>query len=444
MAEQIAVNNPGTEMLGSLGGTPRNARGRHIRVGINCLRMDSSYAGGVTTYVLGLLKGFAAAGKGTSFRIYVTPTNQGLFEEFREVDNFEIAVIGDSWLSLKRMVCRGILLTDSQDLYKFTCDSVFRKVQRKMEAESDILYTPTVVLECFDNRKPTVLSMHDIQHLHHPEFFGWARRTSRKITYGLSARHATYLQASSEYIKRDLLENFSWLSEEQIEVIPSGALIERFAIPAPLEALSRYALPHRFLFFPAQLWPHKNHVTVLKALKLIEIQQGVKIPLILTGEKFSAAAGIFKFVADQSMDYVRYLGKVPVADMVALYQNAVFVLTATLHESSSLPILEAAAAGTPVICSRIPPIEELGQVLQLNFFDPLDVNALARLIWELWRDEKIPSAQAAHNREHIAVYSWANTARKYVTLFERITSSSFACGKADNLQDDPKTEVSSV
>src|SRR5579872_1912200 len=142
-----------------------------------------------------------------------------------------------------------------------------------MEAESDVLYTPTVVLECFDNRKPSVLSMHDIQHLHHPEFFNWARRTSRKITYRLSARHATYLQASSEYIKRDLLEHFPWLSEEQIQVIPSGALIERFAIPAAVEALSGYGLPERFLFFPAQLWPHKNHMTVLKALKLIEIQK---------------------------------------------------------------------------------------------------------------------------------------------------------------------------
>ena len=444
MAEQIAVSKSGTDILESLGNTPRNTRGRQIRVGINCLRVASSYAGGVTTYVLGLLRGFATEGKSTRFRIYATPTNQGLFEEFREVDNFEIGVIDDSRLDLKRMVCRGVSLADNQNLYKFTSDSVFRKVQRKMEAESDILYTPTVVLECFDNRKPTVLSIHDIQHLHHPEFFSWARRISRKITYELSARHATYLQASSEYIKRDLLEHFAWLTEEQIEVIPSGVLIEKFAASSAPETLSRYALPERFLFFPAQLWPHKNHLTVLKALKLIEIQQRVRIPLILTGEKYSAATGIFAFVADQSMDYVRYLGKVPFADMVALYQRAAFVLTATLHESSSLPILEAAAAGTPVICSRIPPIEELGKVLHLNFFDPLDVDALARVIWELWRDEKIAAAQAAYNRERIGVYSWANTARKYVKLFERIASSSAAPSRTYHLRDDAEAEVSNV
>jgi len=36
--------------------------------------------------------------------------------------------------------------------------------------------------------------------------------------------------------------------------------------------------------------------------------------------------------------------------------------------------LEAAAAGTSIIGSKIPPIEELGRVLQLNLFDPLDVD----------------------------------------------------------------------
>jgi glycosyltransferase involved in cell wall biosynthesis len=266
--------------------------------------------------------------------------------------------------------------------------------------------------------------MHDIQHVHHPEFFSWPRRLSRRITYGLSARHANYLQASSNYIKEDLLNHFPWLSPEQVEVIPSGVLVERFATPGAADSLAeRYRLPERFLFFPAQLWPHKNHITVLKALKQIETEHHVKIPLVLTGARYSGAAKTFDFISDQSMDYVQYLGKVSFQDLVALYHRATFMITATLHESSSLPILEAAAAGTPIIASKIPPIEELGQVLQLNLFDPLSAEELARLILALWKDEKTASAQAAHNLEHIGFYSWENTARKYIDLFERAVNS---------------------
>jgi glycosyltransferase involved in cell wall biosynthesis len=82
--------------------------------------------------------------------------------------------------------------------------------------------------------------------------------------------------------------------------------------------------------------------------------------------------------------------------------------------------LEAAAAGTPIIASRIPPIEELGQVLRLNLFEALDTIGLGRLIATLWNDQALACQQAAYNREHVKFYSWENSARKYLQLFARI------------------------
>jgi len=392
-----------------------------IGVGINCLDVDPSFVGGVTTYTLGLLEGFASAGNGCRFHIFVTSGNQHLFEQFRNRDHFNVHVLGDRLLSLKANVCRAALLSCSSRFFKFANDLAFEEIRESMDAESDVLYTPSPVLRCFNNRKPTVLTMHDIQHVHHPEFFSWPRRLSRNITYGLSARHASYLQANSQYTKQDFLAHFPELSPERIEVIPVGVNIEKFATPdATDDVCKRYNLPERFLFYPAQLWPHKNHITVLRALKQIESKNGLKIPLVLTGGAYSAASKVLGFVGDQAMGYVRYLGKVPSQDVVGLYHKAAFVFAAGLYESSSAPTLEAASAGTPVIASRIPPFEELGQVLQLNMFDPLDADGLARLIFDLWNDERTASAQAEINRRQIACYSFENTARKYVQLFERI------------------------
>jgi glycosyltransferase involved in cell wall biosynthesis len=376
-----------------------------LRVGVNCLQVDPSSVGGVNSYTLGLLEGFAAVGKDFRFQLYVAPTNEHLFEKFRNYDNFDVVVIRDHLLSLKRIVCRAALLSLSGGFYRFTSDLVFANVRNVTDAGSDILYIPTVVLQWFNSHRSTLVSMHDIQQAHHPEFFSWPVLLSRKITYALSARYATYVQASSHFVKHDLLAYFRELSPEQIEVIPSGVTIERFATPVASDIGARYGLPERFLFFPAQLWPHKNHLTVLKALKHIENTFGLKIPLVLTGGKFPSTPKIFEFIAEESMGYVQYVGKVPAQDMVALYQSAAFMITATLHESSSLPILEAAAAGTPVIASRIPPLEELGQVLQLNLFDPLDVEGLAQTILKLWNDKSTGSAQAAVNRQQIALYS---------------------------------------
>lgn len=396
-----------------------------MRIGVNCLQIDPAYAGGVNTYTLGLLAGFARlSSRDCFFRLYVTKANQHLFEEFRTQDHFEIAVLGEWLLTARRSICRAALLSGRNALYKFTSDHVWDNVRQMMESEVDILYVPTVVLPFFSARKPTVLSMHDIQHVHYPQFFSWPRRLSRRITYGLSAQHATYFQASSEFIKRDLLDHFQCICPNQIEVIPEGVSLEDFSVPrTDLSLPAEYQVPERYLFLPAQLWPHKNHVTVLKALKKIERLEGLRIPLIMTGASFSAAPAIFAFIAEQEMSYVQYLGKVPFADLVGLYQKAAFLISAGLYESNSLPVLEGAAAGIPIIASRIPPNDELARILQLNLFSPLDADELARVILSLWKDEQTAVAQAAHNREHIVGYSWESAAQKYMHLFERIKNS---------------------
>ena len=395
-----------------------------VQVGINCLQVDASYVGGLNTLLLGLLESFANADTRFRFRLFLNSANRHLFERFRKYNNFDLTVVCNRLYSVRSAICQAALLSRNSSMFKWVNDAVFRDVHEQIEADCDVLYTPTPTLRYFNGRKPSVLTMHDIQHLHYPEFFSWPKLLSRNITYDLSARSAHYLQANCEFTKRDFLSHFRWLSPEQIEVIPPGVSKEKFTERKSPELLRRrYSLPDRFLFYPAQLWPHKNHLTLLKALKQIERMQSLKIPLIMTGAQYSAAPMIFEFMEDQAMDYARYLGRVPDQDMVGLFQNAAFMITSTLHESSSIPILESAAAGTPVIASRIPPFEEFAEVLQLNLFDPLNIDGLARLILDLWRDDTTAASQAAYNREHVACYSWENAARKYLRLFERATHS---------------------
>jgi glycosyltransferase involved in cell wall biosynthesis len=394
-----------------------------MRIGINCLKIDPSFAGGLNTYTLGLLDGFAATANGHRFHLYVSHSNRHFFAKYAGRKAFELIVAENQMQAVRVLLCRATLLTRSPKLYELASNAVFSDLRAMMDADCDVIYTPTVVLPCFNSRRPTVLSMHDIQHVHYPEFFSWPRRLSRRVTYGLSAQHARFFQASSEFIKQDLLHHFKSISAEQITVIPEGVNVKEFSTPVDTVSLfKRYGLPARFIFYPGQLWPHKNHITVLRSLKQIEAKNGLRIPLVLTGGKYGAASGIFRYIAGQSMDYVHYLGRVPFADLVGLYQRAALLVVPSLHESNSLPILEAAAAGTPIIASQIPPNEELAGVLQLNLFEPLKIAELADLIVWLWKDEKTASAQAAHNRLHVGAYSWQSAADKYFGLFERATA----------------------
>jgi glycosyltransferase involved in cell wall biosynthesis len=391
-----------------------------MRVAINCIHLDPSYVSGVSTYTRGLLEGLANTANGHTFRLYVTSGNQGLFESLKHRKNFEIIVLDERSQFVRKGVCRAALLSFSEKVYESTSNLLFRGIRELLDRDADIVYTPCTVLQSFDSRRPTVLSMHDIQHVHYPEFFIWPRRLSRHITYGLSARHAHFFQASSEFCKQDFLRYFRCISPEQIVVIPEGVRVGEFSTPIDATSLcNRYGLPERFLLYPAQLWLHKNHLILLQALKQTELERGLRIPLVLTGGKYSAASKVLGYIADQSMTYVHYLGRVPFTDLVGLYQKATFLVIPSLHESNSLPVLEAAAAGTPVVASRIPPNEELARVLQLNLFDPLNQEELERLLVQLWEDEGAGRAQSMHNRKQVTAYSWENAANQYLRLFER-------------------------
>lgn len=394
-----------------------------MNIGVNCVRIDPGYSGGLNTYVLGLLGGFAQAGNGHRFQLYVTAANHPLFAQFSAKRNFDVFSIDDRTLGLRLSLCRATLLLRNERLFELTSDIAFNRLRKTMEERSDLIYTPTVVLQSFDNRKPTVLSIHDIQHLHYPEFLSWPVRLSRTVSYALSARRADCVQASSNFVKEDLLAHYPALTPQQIEVIPEGVNLEDFSAKRDNSALLvRYRIPKRFLFYPAQLWPHKNHLTILKALKILETRENLKVPLVLTGARYGAAHSTFQFIRNQRMDYVLYLGRVPFEDIVGLYQQASAVVSASLHESSSLPILEAAAAGTPIIASRIPPHQEHAKLLRISLFDALDAEQLAELVYRLWLDRQSLASQVEDNRRCVSAFSWTNAANKYINLFQSMVN----------------------
>src|ERR1700737_1942622 len=84
----------------------------------------------------------------------------------------------------------------------------YRQLARTTDSLVDIIYFPNTILFPLRNTKCKVLSMHDIQQFHYPEFFSRLELNYRCVKYMLSARRTDYMQASSEFMKRDFLEHF--------------------------------------------------------------------------------------------------------------------------------------------------------------------------------------------------------------------------------------------
>jgi glycosyltransferase involved in cell wall biosynthesis len=395
-----------------------------MRVGVNCMRIYPSYQGGTNSFTLGLLDGFARAGGDHEFRIFVAPWNREMFEKYAGLPNFELVEIDESDHRWLRRLLRFLPLPLRHRLPVNAPNRVLNaRLADLLAREADVMYVPYVPPpRTFPFPDvPTVYSIHDIQQVHFPEFFTPEEHVVREASFAKCVEHATVIQASSRYMAQDFCDHFAKLNDSNVEVIPEGVDVDLFSRSDPgNDVAERYGLPDSFLFTPAQLWHHKNHLTILKALRRLR-ERGLVLPWVLTGAEYNAADGVLEFVRQNGLeDQFFHLGVVPFEDVIALHHRARFLVTASLYESSSLPVLEAAAAGTPIVAGAIPPHEEMAEHLEMRLFTPTDDEELAAVLEEAWSDEATSKAQVAANRDGVLRYSWDNAALMYLQLFERL------------------------
>ena len=392
-----------------------------MRIGLNCLRTAPQYKGGINSFTFGLLDGFAASKRQHDFVIFATPNNRDMFDAYVATGRFKLVEITES---PKRR--RLITNLDWQVAYRLPLrllnKIIYAPYARIIEAEADVVYVPHGPTPFFPYpRIPTVYSIHDLQHIHFPQFFTEEQRLERDAILAACKRHASLLQATSQQMKDEFLAHFRFLKPEQVPVIPEGVDVAAFSDRKNLtDLLTRYRLPKEFLFYPAQLWPHKNHITILKALVQAR-ENGLTIPLVLTGARYPGSQSLFDFIAENKLDdQVHYLGVVPYSDIIALHQAARFMITASVYEAGSIPMLEAAAAGTAIIGSATPSHTEHSRDLQMQLFPPVDHQALADLLASVWGDDALILRQTQINLTAIQKFTWQRASERYLDVLESL------------------------
>ena len=214
-------------------------------------------------------------------------------------------------------------------------------------------------------------------------------------------------------IKKDILTFYKNINKKKIKVIQEG-------VSSDFSFKRKKIYKKKYIFFPAQLWQHKNHLVVLNAIKTLKDKHNLKIKIILVGEKFKSSKNIVNFILENKDLKINYLGKVNFKKLLKLYENSKFLISPAIYESSSIPILEACKIGVPVICSNSPPNKELGKQLKLNFFKTDSSIDLANLIRKLWKKHSLLNKQINNNKKSIKKFDWNNIAKKYYIELKRM------------------------
>lgn len=152
---------------------------------------------------------------------------------------------------------------------------------------------------------------------------------------------------------------------------------------------SNFLSKNNYLFYPAQFWPHKNHIRILKSLKILK-EQGVNLKVAFTGSDKGNKNYITQKVHEFGLENdVKFLGFVSQSQLITLYKNALAMTFASACGPDNLPPLEAMALGCPVICADTPGMEEqLGENCAL-FFNRWDEKDLAQKIREILLNQSL-------------------------------------------------------
>ncbi|WP_027402566.1 glycosyltransferase family 4 protein [Aphanizomenon flos-aquae] len=260
---------------------------------------------------------------------------------------------------------------------------------------------------------PYITTVWDLQHRlqpYFPEVSISGEWDNREKSYLKMLRQAAFIITGTEVGKAEI-EKFYHIPAERIKVIPF--FTPQFTSISKLtdqDIIKKYNLPSQYLFYPAQFWPHKNHIGLLLAIKLLKEKYDIEFPLVFVGSDKGNESYVREMVQKLNLSQqVYFLGFVPQEDMVNLYGHAFALTFMTFFGPDNLPPLEAMALGCPVIASNVSGAkEQLGDAALL--VDPKKPEEIAEAIKSLSEDSAL--RQDLIERGLIRASQW--TAQDYV------------------------------
>ena len=268
---------------------------------------------------------------------------------------------------------------------------------------------------------PSIYTPHDLQHVHHPEFFSSEEVARREKVYREGCAQASAITVGSEWVKQDLVESYQ-VPDEKIFIVPWAPVTEvypRLGEAAERSVLERLGLRRPFALYPAVTWPHKNHIRLLEALALLR-DEGTELSLVCTGHQTPYFSEIVEKCRSLRLsNQVRFLGMVPGEELRALYRNAELVVIPTLFEAASGPMFEAWLEETPVACSAVTSLPEQANGAAL-LFDPLSVEEIAQALSKLHLDERLRRGLVVKGSRRLQDFDWGRTAKSYHDIYQAV------------------------
>ena len=270
-------------------------------------------------------------------------------------------------------------------------------------------------------KTPVVATLMDAIPLSHPEWVTYKYRALKNALWRKSSHWAEHIITISEYSKSEIVTHFG-VSEKKITVIPLAVDQRWFSVVSAQvrdEVSKRLQLPKSYYLFVGTLQPRKNIRRVIEAHQSLPCAIRAENPLIIVGREGWDSDVVDGLKARSYGDNIRWLQYINLSDLYVVVSLATGLVFPSLHEGFGLPVLEAMAAGTPVITSNNTSLPEVAGDAAL-LIDPLDVTAISDAMLQIVEDELLVSELKIKGGARARQFTWERCAEETIEVYKNV------------------------
>jgi hypothetical protein len=266
---------------------------------------------------------------------------------------------------------------------------------------------------------PYIITVWDLCHRDYnefPEVRDYKYFEDKEYFFNTALKKAIGMTTDSELGKNNVCRRYG-IDNNRVHVLKFLPRIDKEDVYPKINITEKYNLSNDYVFYPAQFWAHKNHIYILKAIKILKEKYSIIIDAVFTG----ANKGNLDYILKKAVDYniknqIHYIGFVPDNDISALYRNAVALTIPTFFGPTNIPPLEAFTYNCPVCCSDLDGLRD--QVKDAAFL--MDLNnpeSLANHLITIRNNEIVVNEKLRRGNEILKSWTEDDCILKLDTLF---------------------------
>ena len=285
----------------------------------------------------------------------------------------------------------------------------------------DLVYflSPNAISQAL-NDIPYIFTLWDLGHLEElefPELTSERIFESRELMYTKSLKKAFKVIVDSDYSKQYSINKYN-LDEKRVEVLKFLPNIRVADNEGSIDIKKIYNIKNDYIFYPAQFWAHKNHMYILKAIKILKEKKNIDLDVVFSGSNRGNLEYILKKAKELGVDdLIHYAGFVPNNQIPSLYKQSLSLVMPTYLGPTNIPPLEAFFYNTSVCYSDKPSFRE--QVGDAVFYmDLKDPHSLVENIITIKNNKELVDYKLQKGLEILASWTEEDFYKTLIKIFE--------------------------